>query len=70
MTVIRRLGVLPSAVATAPCTSAGGLPRWIYVPAALGAAFVVLPLVAIAVEGRLAAVLVADHQRARRVTAL
>lgn len=29
-------------------TSSGGLPRWIYVPAVLGAAFVVLPLVAMA----------------------
>ena len=29
-------------------TGSAGLPRWIYVPAALGAAFVVLPLVAMA----------------------
>ena len=29
-------------------TSSGGLPRWIYVPAVIGAAFVVLPLVAMA----------------------
>ena len=29
-------------------TSSGGLPRWIYVPAVLGAGFVVLPLVAVA----------------------
>jgi molybdate transport system permease protein len=29
-------------------TRSGGLPRWIYVPAAIGASFVVLPLIAVA----------------------
>jgi molybdate transport system permease protein len=31
-------------------TRSGGLPRWIYVPAALGAIFVVLPLLAMAIK--------------------
>jgi molybdate transport system permease protein len=31
-------------------TPAAGLPRWVYLPAAVGAAFVVLPLVAMAVK--------------------
>ncbi|MET0454375.1 MAG: ABC transporter permease [Mycobacterium sp.] len=31
-------------------TGSGGLPRWIYVPAAIGAIFVVLPLVAVAAK--------------------
>jgi len=31
-------------------TDSGGLPRWIYVPAAIGAIFVVLPLVAVAAK--------------------
>jgi molybdate transport system permease protein len=31
-------------------THSGGLPRWIYVPAAIGATFVVLPLVSMAVK--------------------
>lgn len=31
-------------------SSSGGLPRWIYVPAAIGAIFVALPLVAVAVK--------------------
>ena len=31
-------------------TGAAGLPRWIYIPAAVGASFVVLPLIAMAVK--------------------
>ena len=31
-------------------TGAAGLPRWIYIPAAVGASFVVLPLLAMAVK--------------------
>ena len=46
------------------------LPRWIYLPAAVGALFVVLPLIAVVGEGGLAAVLVTLISSPSSLTAL